>query len=239
MKATKPNLKAERQKEFELMQKISGGDLEAFAEFNEQYKRLISTTIYKVLNHYEDTQDVTSEVLATIWNKADKFTPGKGSLVTWICTTSRNRAIDRLRSVQRKSALYDRYEDKMKSEAPDDVSCGRSEVYRKDARSFLQNAVVTLTKEQREVIELAYFEGFTQRQIAEKTDLPIGSVKSRIRRGMEKLKVMLDDTDLWRGQRPTDFKPRTVSKSHFTSNVRRGRGHTRPVQDKLYQLLFR
>ncbi|MDA7921269.1 sigma-70 family RNA polymerase sigma factor [Verrucomicrobiales bacterium] len=182
----------ERQADSDLMRRVAEKDHAAFAEFTEKYSALIFSTALKVLNHYEDTQDVMSEVLTTIWKKADTFHAKKGSLVTWICTTARNRAIDRVRSVQRRSALYDRYETKLEGEAPEARDSGRERLYRSDAKNVLKTAVVSLSPEQREVIELAYFEGLTQKQIAEKIDSPIGTVKARIRRGVDKLRVSID-----------------------------------------------
>ncbi|MDF1755971.1 MAG: sigma-70 family RNA polymerase sigma factor [Verrucomicrobiales bacterium] len=193
MSETAKKVRPDRQEEYELMQRIAAGDAEAFAEFNQKYHVLIYTTIMKVLNHHEDTQDVMNEVLTTMWKKAENYHPGKGSLVTWICTTSRNRAIDRIRSVQRRSALYDRYEAKLEVDIPEKRSSGREDLYLSDARRILNSAVVTLSPEQREVIELAYFEGLTQRQIAERIDSPLGTVKARIRRGVEKLRCVFDD----------------------------------------------
>ncbi len=187
--------KATPNREFEtrLMQQIASGDTVAFEEFNQKYHVLIYTTIFKVLNHHEDTEDVMNEVLATMWSKAENYHPDKGSLVTWICTTSRNRAIDRIRSLQRRSALYDRYERRIDEEELDRSNSGREDVYLSDARRILQSAVVTLSPEQREVIELAYFEGLTQRQIADRLESPLGTVKARIRRGVEKLRSVIDD----------------------------------------------
>ncbi len=187
------NINPERRAEYELMQQIARGDTQAFEAFNKQYYTLIFTTVYKVLNHHEDSQDVSNEVLTTMWKKAGDYHPAKGSLVTWICTTSRNRAIDRIRSVQRRSALYDRYEAKLESEMPEKRSSGREDLYRSDARRLLHDAVVTLSPEQREVIVLAYFEGLTQRQIAERIQSPLGTVKARIRRGVEKLRTAFND----------------------------------------------
>ncbi|MDF1741835.1 MAG: sigma-70 family RNA polymerase sigma factor [Verrucomicrobiales bacterium] len=183
----------ERQAESDLMKRVAAKDHAAFAELTERYSALIFSTALKVLNHYEDTQDVMNEVLTTIWKKADTFHARKGSLVTWICTTSRNRAIDRVRSVQRRSALYDRYESKLEGEIPEARNTGREGLYRSDAKNVLQTAVVSLSPEQREVIELAYFEGLTQKQIAERIHSPIGTVKARIRRGVDKLRVSIDD----------------------------------------------
>jgi len=193
-KTTKPRATPEeRQAEADLMQRVADQDHEAFAELTQKYSALIFSTALKVLNHYEDTEDVMNEVLTTIWKKADTFQSRKGSLVTWICTTSRNRAIDRVRSVQRRSALYDRYETKIEGEAPDARDTGRESLYRSDARKILQTAVVSLSPEQREVIELAYFEGLTQKQISERIHSPLGTVKARIRRGVDKLRISIND----------------------------------------------
>lgn len=183
----------DRSVEAELMNRIAARDQRAFGEFTERYSALVFSTAFKVLNHYEDSEDVANEVLATIWKKADTYHPKKGSLVTWICTTTRNRAIDRVRSVQRRSALYDRFEEKIEGEAPEHSTTGREALYRSDARNILQNAVVSLSPEQREVIELAYFEGLTQKQIAERIDSPLGTVKARIRRGVERLRHSIND----------------------------------------------
>ena len=193
-------IRPDRVEEYQLMQRIAAGEEAAFDEFNKQYFTLVFTTIYKVLNHHEDTQDVTNEVLTTMWKKAETYHPNKGSLVTWICTTSRNRAIDRIRSVQRRAKLYDRYEEKLEIDIPEQRSSGREKVYLSDARQMLQSAVVTLTPEQRQVIELAYFEGLTQRQIAERIDSPLGTVKARIRRGVERLRSAFDDRYQGEGQ---------------------------------------
>lgn len=183
----------DRHVEAELMNRVAARDQRAFAELTEKYSALIFSTAFKVLNHYEDTEDIMNEVLTTIWKKADTYHPKKGSLVTWICTTTRNRAIDRVRSVQRRCALYDRFEEKVEGDAPEYSLTGREALYLSDARHILQSAVVELSPEQREVIELAYFEGLTQKQIAERIDSPLGTVKARIRRGVERLRVSIND----------------------------------------------
>jgi RNA polymerase sigma-70 factor (ECF subfamily) len=197
---TESNRSQDRQAEAELMARVAARDEAAFAELSEKYSALIFSTAFKVLNHYEDTEDVMTEVLNTIWKKADTYHSKKGSLVTWICTTARNRAIDRVRSVQRRSALYDKFEEKVEGEAPEKRTTGREELYRADARRVLQSAVVSLSPEQREVIELAYFEGLTQKQIAERIDSPLGTVKARIRRGVERLRLSINDRLKGEGQ---------------------------------------
>lgn len=188
-----PKSTEDRSAEANLMNRIAAGNQEAFAEFTSKYSALIFSTAYKVLNHQEDTEDVMNEVLATIWRKADTYHPKKGTLVTWICTTTRNRAIDRVRSVQRRCALYDRFEAKLEGDAPEASLTGREHLYRSDARTILKSAVVELSPEQREVIELAYFEGLTQKQIADRIESPLGTVKARIRRGVDRLRHSIND----------------------------------------------
>lgn len=180
-----------RQVEHELMQRIAGGDNDAFDVFCDRYSPLIFSTAYKVLNHAQDAEDVAHDVLLSVWKKAGSYNATKGTLVTWICTTTRNRSIDRVRSFQRRSAMHDRFETRQEREKPEARSTGRDDLYRSDARSILQNAVVELSPEQREVIELAYFEGLTQRQIAERLQSPLGTVKARIRRGLQRLRGMM------------------------------------------------
>ena len=189
----KPISPEQRQIDFELMQRITAKENEAMSEFSDRFYPLIYSTAYKVLNHSEDTEDVATEVMNTVWKKSHTYHPKKGSLVTWICTTARNRAIDRVRSVQRRAALHDRLEVRLEGDKKEARSSGREELYRSDARRILNQAVVELTPAQREVIELAYFEGLTQRQIAEKIESPLGTVKARIRRGVERLRGMMEE----------------------------------------------
>lgn len=193
MMNSESNPSQDRSAEADLMKRIAAGDQESFAEFTEKYSALIFSTAFKVLNHHEDTEDVMNEVLATMWKKADTYHPKKGTLVTWICTTTRNRAIDRVRSVQRRCALYDRFEAKLEGDAPEASMTGREHLYLSDARHILKSAVVELSPEQREVIELAYFEGLTQKQIADRIESPLGTVKARIRRGVERLRHSIND----------------------------------------------
>lgn len=180
-----------RQEEHQLMKRIAAGDHAAFDTFCDRYSPLIFSTAYKVLNHAQDAEDVAHDVLVSVWKKADSYNAAKGTLVTWICTTARNRSIDRVRSFQRRSAMHDRFETRQKGEKPEARTTGRDDLYRSDARTILQSAVVELSPEQREVIELAYFEGLTQRQIADRLQSPLGTVKARIRRGLQRLRGMV------------------------------------------------
>ena len=180
--------KSNREEEFALMQQIAAGDADAFETFNDNYYKLIYSTVFKVLNNTVDTEEVCNDVLTTMWRKADGYHPSRGSLVTWICTTARNRAIDRVRSHQRRASLYDRYEANAGIESSSGMDTIGDHMARKDASNIVRSAVVTLSPEQREVIELAYFQGLTQTEIASQINKPLGTVKARIRRGVQEMR---------------------------------------------------
>ena len=180
--------KTTREEDQDLMRRIAEEDQEAFSHFCERYMPLIYSTAYKVLKHVEDAEDVTHDVLLTVWKRAGGYDSSKGSLVTWICTTARNRSIDRVRSFQRRAAMHDRFEGSLEKDLPEPRQGGREGIFQSDARQILQSAVVELTVEQR---ELAYFEGLTQKQIADRLGSPLGTVKARIRRGVQCLRGMM------------------------------------------------
>ena len=187
-----------KEEEIDLMNRIATGDRQAFDDLSRRYGGLIYTTVHKVLNHFEDTRDVCQEVLLSIWKKAHSYDGQKGKLLTWIATMSRNRAIDRVRMLQRRCALRDKLEERNETEPKDPGDPARQTVYRSETRGILQDAVMKLSDDQREVIELAYFSGLTQSQIAKKIERPIGTVKARIRRGVKNL----------RGEVEQQFSPR-------------------------------
>ncbi len=189
-KQEKPEL-SDKEKDRLLMERIASGDREAFDELNQRFAPVIYATSIKVLKHVEDAQDVTNDVLLSIWKKAETFQSAKGSLVGWICATTRNRSIDRVRGFRRRAALYDRYEESLDDPSKEPGDKLRTEVYRHDARKILKEAVIHLSPEQREVIELAYFEGLTQRQISERISRPLGTVKARTRRGLMQLRGLI------------------------------------------------
>ena len=180
------------------MNQIAAGDRQAFDDLSRRYGGLIYATVHKVLNHFEDTRDICQEVLLSIWKKAHTYDGQKGKLLTWIATMSRNRAIDRVRMLQRRCALRDKLEERNETEPKQPGDPARQLVYRSETRGILQEAVMKLSADQREVIELAYFSGLTQSQIAKKIERPIGTVKARIRRGVKNL----------RGEVEQQFSPR-------------------------------
>lgn len=176
----------------ELVRKIGMGDRESFEEFYQRFSGLIYSTAFRVLNNDTDAQDVAQDVLFMIWEKAPMYDPSRGKPLTWAITMTRNKAIDRLRSLQRRSRLH---EEVRNENRPEEMLTDRApfeDLESSEQGTALRSAVLKLNKEQREAIELAYFKGLTQQEIASRLDQPLGTVKARIRRGMLRLRTLLN-----------------------------------------------
>jgi len=177
----------------EMIRGIANGDRKAFRQLYERYDGLLYTTIQKVLNDHEDSEEVLQEVMSSLWRKAHLYRKGRGRPVTWLASMARNRAIDRLRAKQRQSKLRHAYTDEM------DVNprgftgpTGPEAASRRDTCEAVRSAVLELTDVQREAIEKVYFEGLTQQEIADQLGQPLGTVKARIRRGLAALRKNID-----------------------------------------------
>lgn len=127
------------------------------------------------------------EVLMQVWQKAHLYERTKGKPLTWITTLARNRAIDKIRSKQRRSRLNDDFEQESRTVQPEFVDDTSDLLISKEKDAVVHNAVLELSEDQREAIQLAYFNGLTQNEIAERLNEPLGTVKARIRRGVQKL----------------------------------------------------
>ncbi len=179
-----------KEEQISMMAAVVARKESAYDALCRQYRPLIYATVYRVINNPQDAEDLTQEVLLSVWKKADTWVPSKGKLSTWIASIARNRAIDAIRSKQRRSALRDRVQEE---EGPLDAGrleeSARDQIFRTEAHRIARAAVVNLTHEQREAIELAYFEGLTQSEVAERIGIPVGTAKARIRRGVQRLRV--------------------------------------------------
>ncbi|MCE9520479.1 MAG: sigma-70 family RNA polymerase sigma factor [Verrucomicrobia bacterium] len=170
-----------------MLQRVGRRDVVAFQELFRKFGGLLYSTIYRVLNDHQDTEDIMQEVLMQIWQKAHLYEEAKGKPLTWISTMARNRAIDRVRSKQRRSRLNHDFEHETKPLQPEFDEDTSDVVISGERDRTLQNAVMELSPEQREAIQLAYFNGLTQSEIAERLHEPLGTVKARIRRGVQRL----------------------------------------------------
>lgn len=175
----------------EMIQSIGRRDVIAFQDFYKKFNGLLYSTIYRVLNDHQDTEDIMQEVLMQIWQKAHLYEPSKGKPLTWVTTMARNRAIDRIRSKQRRSKLNDGFELESRTVQPEFIEDTRDVLMAKESDNMLKSAVMDLSPDQREAIQLAYFGGLTQSEIADRLSEPLGTVKARIRRGVQRLEQVV------------------------------------------------
>lgn len=177
--------------EIELLKKTGSRDRASFEQLYDRYAGVLFSTAYRVLNDQEAAEDVLQDVFIQIWDKAPTYDEGRGKPLTWAVTLTRNKAIDRLRSTQRRYRLHDEVEreTEIMEQTPDRSSADAVDAAEKGR--IVRTAVLQLPKEQRQAIELAFFSGLTQAEIAEELNEPLGTVKARIRRGMMRLKEII------------------------------------------------
>lgn len=175
----------------EMLQAVGRRDVAAFQAFYRKFNSLLYATIFRVLNDHQDTEDIMQEVLVQVWQKAHLYEPSKGKPLTWVTTMARNRAIDRIRAKQRRAKLNDDFEQETKPLQPEFDDDTSDLVTSNENDKVVQSAVMELTPDQQEAIQLAYFGGLTQSEIAEKLNEPLGTVKARIRRGVQRLEQVV------------------------------------------------
>ncbi|MEC5126083.1 sigma-70 family RNA polymerase sigma factor [Verrucomicrobiales bacterium BCK34] len=189
MEENAPRLAFDDKADAALLTEIANGDRQSFQCIHERYRGLLYTTINKVLNDTDDSEEVLQEVMYSLWRKASLYSNGRGRPVTWLVSMARNRAIDRLRSKQRQSKLKKAYASEIKVAPKLAGGTGGFEVAtRRETCNAIRTAVLDLTAVQREAIEKVYFDGLTQQEIADQLGEPLGTVKARVRRGLARLR---------------------------------------------------
>ncbi|MEZ5303034.1 MAG: sigma-70 family RNA polymerase sigma factor [Verrucomicrobiales bacterium] len=175
----------------DLLERVAGGDQEAFGKFAALYQGLIYSGALKVLRNREDALDVTQDILLKVWTKAKTYNRAKGRPLTWVATMTRNRAIDRMRTFQSRDRLRDRLGKEAEHEPQVSGEVIPRVLSRREEGEIVKAAVTRLTPEQRQVVEMCYFSGLTQSEIADCIGAPLGTVKARLRRGIARLRTLL------------------------------------------------
>ena len=176
-----------------LLQRIALKDAEAFAELHRHYTPLLIHAVNRVLDDYEDTRDIVQEVFVTLWAKAHLYEPSKGKPITWLTTLARNRAIDLIRSRQRRSHLNQRFEaeQNVAQNDTDTLSADKALVLSERAQ-MVRSALSRLSDHQRVAIEQAFLSGTARKDMAASSGEPVGTVKARVRRGLKALGAILE-----------------------------------------------
>ena len=181
----------------ELMDRLESRDLGAFEALYDRYGDLVYSVSLRVVGDTYVAEDVTQDVFMRVWRRPEQFDLRRGKFVTWLLSVARNRSIDHRRSLSRRlrhEALpaIEEEEDVLPSEdARDDPALA---TVLSDERAAVRRALEVLPPEQKLAITLAYFGGMTQQEIANKLGQPLGTVKTRIRLGMQKMRGNLTAT---------------------------------------------
>lgn len=170
-----------------LLQAIARGDEAALARLYDQYRVILFGLLVRILNSREEAEDVLQEVFLQVWRRAGDYDEQRGKPFTWLVTLTRSRAIDRLRALGSRQRLAT----SAAQEQPEEASDALKETYRSEQREIVQRALADLPEEQRRTLLLAYFEGLTQTEIAAKLNAPLGTVKTRMRSALTKLRETL------------------------------------------------
>lgn len=173
--------------DIELLKAVSRGDEQALAQLYDNYRVILFGLLVRILNSREEAEDVLQEVFLQVWRRAKDFDETRGKPFTWLVTLARSRAIDRLRSL----GARDRVAQASVREASEEVSDAAFDTFRSEQRTLVTSALSQLPEEQKRPLVLAYFDGLTQSEIAANLGAPLGTVKTRMRAGMIKLRELL------------------------------------------------
>ncbi len=175
----------------ELLLAVARGDQAAFAALYDSVGPLVHGVVRRVVRDPAQSEEVTQEVMVEVWRTAVRFDPDRGSARTWILTMAHRRAIDRVRSEQASRNRAQRVADQQHARDFDEVS---ERVELDFEHEQVRTALSTLTELQRQAVELAYYQGFTYREVAELLGTPLGTIKTRMRDGLIRLRDALGVT---------------------------------------------
>jgi RNA polymerase sigma-70 factor, ECF subfamily len=177
----------------DLISLVEGGDSAAFGALYDRHSCAAYSLAYRMMGERQAAEDLVQEVFLKVWRASGSYRVGRGSVRTWILSIVHNRGIDQLRS----SASRRRTQEKVEASTPtSQPSEAFSEAWRNSQREQVREALRTLPPEQLKILKLAYFSGYTQVEMADLLDLPLGTVKGRMRLGLKKIKDYSESRDL-------------------------------------------
>ncbi|MEO8335172.1 MAG: sigma-70 family RNA polymerase sigma factor [bacterium] len=175
----------------ELIRRMAAGDEQSLTAFYDRWNSLVHAVVLRILRQRDDVEDVVEEVFWQSWRQANRYLAARGSVQTWLLTIARSRALDRVRSVKRLR------EEPLEGESGESIVQQASEsdasmdAESAERRVIVMAALSELPPEQREALELGYYSGLSQSEIAERTGHALGTIKTRMRLAMQKLKAPL------------------------------------------------
>lgn len=179
--------------DLELVERIRQGEQAALDLLYKRYSSPVYSLVWKILQNAEEAEDVALDVFWQVWRQADRYDPARGAPPAWIFTLARSRAIDRLRARNRREDRNISIDDPAVHIDPLDENAAPDQIVSfRQSRDAVRAAMTKLSDVQREAVELAFLKGLTHVEIAEKLGQPLGTVKTRIRQGLIRLRKHLD-----------------------------------------------
>jgi RNA polymerase sigma-70 factor (ECF subfamily) len=169
----------------DLISLVGDGDAEAFALLYDRHSRAAYSLAYRLMNGRQAAEDLLQDSFIKVWRSAGGYRVGRGSVRTWILSIVRNRAIDQFRSDASRRRTREEVEASTPTSYPSEAF---AETWRNTQQEQMREVLKMLPQEQLRILELAYFSGYTHVEIAERLSLPLGTVKGRMRLGLEKLR---------------------------------------------------
>jgi RNA polymerase sigma-70 factor, ECF subfamily len=177
----------------ELVKRMRSKDERALGTFYDRWFPVVHGVVSRMLESPDDVEDVVEEAFWQAWRQAERFAPERGSVQTWLLTIARSRALDRLRARRRlrEDPLVDAAEADTSAPPPAAPSDPLADAEHAERSQLVRAALADLPTEQREALELGYFGGLSQSEIAEQTGQPLGTIKTRMRLALQKLRERL------------------------------------------------
>jgi RNA polymerase sigma-70 factor (ECF subfamily) len=174
------------------MQRLLLRDRQAFEVIYDRYGDLVYSTALRILRDPHLAEDISQEIFVRLWRKPDRYVAERGRFLTWLISVTRNRAVDEVRAHGRRRRYETASPEEQEREVPADEAIDPAlNAQLTEERHIVRAALAELPPEQRQAIELAFFGGLTQQEIADRLSQPLGTVKTRIRLGMQKLRARL------------------------------------------------
>jgi RNA polymerase sigma-70 factor (ECF subfamily) len=174
-----------------LIRRMCDADETALGALYDRWMRSLYSLVVHLLKDPDEAEDVVEETFWQAWRKASSYEPSRGAVSTWLLTIGRRRALDRLRAKARRREDSLTQEGRVLTEMPSAAPDPSQNAEGAERRAYVLAALADLPEEQREVLELGYFQGLTQTEIANATGQPLGTVKTRMRLAMQKLREPL------------------------------------------------
>src|SRR5262245_2968552 len=174
-----------------IVRRMAGGDHLALGDLYDRHARLLFSLALRILRERSDAEDVLQEAFSQVWRQAKRFEEGRGTVVGWLVTVTRSRALDRLRQRRAQAGGIENF-DRIAEALPDPGRALDVHLATSEAAERVRTALAALPDDQRIPLELAYYEGLSQSEIAAKLQTPLGTIKTRMRQALRRLRDALE-----------------------------------------------